>query len=612
MLTPILFALLAADQGTVLTEWFGKIAAQQLDKREAEVRAITSKEQAEARKVHTREALLKSLNGLPDYKGPLNVRMQGSLDAGDYRIEKLSYESLPRYMVSANLYVPKSPGKHPAVLFPMGHWEQGKPYAQRMAGNLARKGFVVLTYDPVGQGERQQAFDRRWGRSLIGGSVDQHWMNGALSLLIGDGVMRYFVFDGMRGIDYLISRPEVDGERLGVTGCSGGGTVTTFLSALDPRVKVAAPACYQQTFRALITGPTGDSEQSNPNFIALGLDQTDLVELFSPKPWLMSSTEKDFFTPAGAKPVYEEARRWYGLYGAEDRVKWIVGPGEHGTPVVVREAIYDWMIRWLGAGMNASAKDEEVPMLPEHELWVSDTGQLTQSRELYEIIGERRAARQSPADLLPYLKKWTQESEPDPELETRVVRPTGTPSGRFVLVVEKQGEMEERARELSEQGDFLFIMHPRGWSVVHPETVPVGDPTPGVRAALVGRNLPLLRARDVLRGLDQFARMEGVKEIRAEARDVAGYWVLAAAALDRRIASVRLLQTQASIAAAFSAPLSRSLYQVAMPDFSLHWDTQDLINLIKPRKLTWVNPTDWNGNTIPVKGDIYEYTRFQH
>jgi dienelactone hydrolase len=614
VLAPVLLAaLIAADPSTTLTEWFGHIASQQLDKREAEVRSIQTKDQAETRKVRTRAALLKSLNELPDYSGPLNARIRGVLDAGDYKIEKLSYESLPRLVVSANLYIPKTEGRHPAVLFPMGHWEQGKPFAQRIAGNLARKGFVVLAYDPIGQGERQQAFDWRYGRSLIGGSVDQHMENGATSLLIGDGIMRYFVFEGMRGIDYLTSRREVDAERIGVTGCSGGGTVTTFLSALDQRVKVAAPACYMQTFRALVNGPTGDSEQSNPNFLALGLDQMDLVELFAPKPWLISSTEQDFFTPAGAKPVYEEARRWYALYGAQDRVKWVIGPGEHGTPKLVREAIYDWMIRWLGRDLKADAKDQDVPMFTEHELCVTEKGQLgPETRELYEFIGERKNEQKSSADLLAYLKKWTQESEPDPEIESEVILARGKPSGRGVLIVERQAELNQRARDLAAAGDIVLILHPRGLPLANPAAVPFGDGMPNIRAALVGRSLPLLRARDVLRGVELLSKIDGVKEIHAEARDVAGYWLLTAAALDRRIVSVRLFQTPWSIGAAFQTPLAKGLYQVAMPEFSLHWDTQDLIDLILPRRLTWLDPTDWNQNVIPVKGDIYEYSKFEH
>ena len=263
-------------------------------------------------------------------------------------IENVLFESLPDYYVTANLYRPDRAGQASGGAHVDGALGRGKAAGQLLSANLARKGFVVLAYDPVGQGERQQAYDPRIGRSLIGGATEQHFSNGAAAILMGQSVARYFIFDGMRAIDYLVSRPEVDPERIGATGCSGGGTQTTYIAALDPRVKVAAVACYMNSFQTLFAGSIGDSEQSVPGFLAAGLDQTDYVELFAPKPWLIASTEGDFFTPAGARQVFEEAQRWYRMYGAEDRIQWVVGPGGHGTPLVVREAIYDWMIRWLG------------------------------------------------------------------------------------------------------------------------------------------------------------------------------------------------------------------------------------------------------------------------
>ena len=170
-----------------------------------------------------------------------------------------------------------------------------------------------------------------------------------------------------------MTRPEVDAERIGATGCSGGGTLTTYISVLDPRIKVAAPTCYITSFRELFRGAVGDSEQSIPGFISSGLDQVDYVESFAPKPWFIGATENDFFPLAGTKMAYTEAQRWYKMFGAEDHVNLIVGPGGHGTPLVVREGIYEWMIRWLNNG-EGSAKEQDVPLLPEFKLWVTETG----------------------------------------------------------------------------------------------------------------------------------------------------------------------------------------------------------------------------------------------
>jgi hypothetical protein len=313
-------AALAQPSNERLVQWLDRAAQAQLQERARAISAIRTPAQAEARRQQVRAKILELLGGLPTERSPLNARVTWTKDRGRYFIEGVTYESLPGYIVTANLYRPKAPGRHPAVLFPLGHWDAGKPAAQRIAANLAMKGFVVLAFDPVGQGERLQAFDARLGRSLIGGSTEQHFMNGAQAVLAGSNVARYFIWDGIRGIDYLVSRPEVDASRIGCSGCSGGGTQTTYISALDERVKVAAPACYMQSFQLLFTGPVGDSEQSFPNFLSSGLDQADYVELFSPKPWLIASTEQDFFTPAAAKIVYDEARTWYRMLDYEDRV----------------------------------------------------------------------------------------------------------------------------------------------------------------------------------------------------------------------------------------------------------------------------------------------------
>ncbi|OYW08104.1 MAG: hypothetical protein B7X34_09410, partial [Acidobacteriia bacterium 12-62-4] len=103
----------------------------------------------------------------------------------------------------------------------------------------------------MGQGERSQAFDRRLNRALVYGGVPEHWLAGTQALLVGDTLARYFIWDAKRALDYLVSHPAVDPERIGATGCSGGGTQTTYISALDPRIRVAAPLCYMNSFEVL-------------------------------------------------------------------------------------------------------------------------------------------------------------------------------------------------------------------------------------------------------------------------------------------------------------------------------------------------------------------------
>jgi hypothetical protein len=198
-------------------------------------------------------------------------------------------------------------------------------------------------------------------------------------MLIGDSVARYRIWDGIRGIDYLASRDDVDANHIGCTGCSGGGTLTTYISALDDRVKAAAPACYITSWRELLTvlGPQ-DGEQVFPNFLRENLDMADFIEVFAPKPWLMVNTINDFFPLEGARQTYEEARSWYALYGAEDRIGWHIGPGGHGWPKPSREAIYRWFIRWLKHG-DGDAGEPAYKLNDPEVLLVTQTGQVSDS-----------------------------------------------------------------------------------------------------------------------------------------------------------------------------------------------------------------------------------------
>src|SRR5262245_12257839 len=539
-----LIATAQAQQGTQdpLLAWLDRIAQQQLQRREQAIAEIRTVDDAEKRKQWARAKILELIGGLPDYDGPLNARVTGRVNSDSIVIEKVIFESLPGLFITANLYRPDRPGRYPAILFPLGHWDEGKVAAQLTAANLAAKGFVVLAFDPIGQGERQQAYDRRLGRSLVGGSVNQHFMNGATSLLIGQSFARYRIWDAKRALDYLLGRPEVDPEKVGCTGCSGGGTVTAYISALDPRIKVAAPACYMNSYRVLFTGSIGDSEQSLPNFLSSGLDLTDYVELFAPKPWLIASTLEDFFTPEGARLVYEESRRWYRIYGAEEKIRWVVGPGPHGTPREVREAIYEWMIRWLNDG-KGDWREQSVKLYPDHELQVTRSGQVAdepQSRDLYQHILDdyRNRRRQGSAqELMAELRKLTPASESKPPTMKTVAESadelimteriaietepgleiTGTlytpraPGRKGAVLVVSAGETASLAMAFAKAGRVALELKPRGPATDRDIRRPmIGEWITNTRAWLIGRNLPAMRAYDISRGVDALASRNDV------------------------------------------------------------------------------------------------------
>ncbi len=565
------------------TDYLNQLAQRQLAERKPVVAGITTEAQARKRMAESRAKVLRQIGGLPQFRGPLKAVTVKTLDRGSYWIENVHFESLPNYIVTANLYRPKTVGRHPAVLFSLGHWEEGKAAGQRICANLAAKGFVVLAYDPTGQGERAQAFDARYGRSLIGGTTEQHFVAGAQALLAGESVAKYFIHDAMRGIDYLQSRVEVDGTRIGASGCSGGGTQTMYVAALDERVKVAAPACVMNSFEMVVAGPTGDSEQSFPGFVSEGLDQADWVYQFAPKPWLVTSTEQDFFTPAAAKIVVEQAKDFYRVFGKEERVKWVVGPGGHGTPLVVREAIYDWMIRWLKDGKGEAA-ELDLPMLHADALCVY-AGCVAPGRGLSEVIAESWKLRRKQGDARSMIALG------GPATGLTEVKWLGPETSDELFVVVNDGvPAERRAESLAKLGCRIKLVKLPGISP-GPSRYS-GAWIDHTRAWLVGLNLPSMRANDLL--LEVREELGKYNKVYVHGWAWGGISALYAAHAEPRIAKVWIERTPHSLALAMNAPLHRNLHEAIVPGIALAGDFQDFTD----KRFFWVDAHDWNENRI--------------
>ena len=320
-----------------LNKYLDDIAAHQASARRAAIAAITTQAQAEARQHEVRSQILGLLGGGFE-KTPLNAKVLGSTQLDGFRLEKILFDSQPNFHVTALLYLPdpqtqvasKDPGasslaasslrersqKLPAIVIAPGHGPTGKATDFAIASTLARNGFAVLSYDPIGQGERLQYPDPAHpGRSLAGAPTGEHAEAGLQPTLIGDAVARYFVWDGVRAVDYLVSRPEIDPERIGAFGCSGGGVMTAMLAAADRRIHAVATACYITSMDALLPtlGPQ-DAEQSIPNFISSGFDFADWVELVAPRPYAIVGTVSDMFPWTGLLASASEARRFYALF----------------------------------------------------------------------------------------------------------------------------------------------------------------------------------------------------------------------------------------------------------------------------------------------------------
>jgi cephalosporin-C deacetylase-like acetyl esterase len=356
--------------------------------RKAILAGIQSKQQVADRSTTVRTQLWEILGGRPQ-ETPLNARTVGTIERKGYKIDKVVYESMPQVYVTANLYVPTTgKGPYPGIVVPLGHVQNGKAYRnyQYSFQSLARKGYVVLAYDPFGQGERRQ-----YGLSATGHprfTTGEHLQAGRPMILFGSSFALYRTWDGIRSLDYLLSRPEVDAQRVGCTGHSGGATMTMYLMALDPRIQVAVAVEGNYENMAVKNfdppGAIADAEQNLVGGLPLGLDRGDMLAAFAPKPFLMSYTVHDqgqTYSPLYEEAIeenYQELLRIYGILGAADKVQRHAGNLPHDLDFFQRRAMYGWFNRWFDK-TDAGVEEEDFDDSPETDLNCTTTGQVLTS-----------------------------------------------------------------------------------------------------------------------------------------------------------------------------------------------------------------------------------------
>ncbi|MEQ8763004.1 MAG: prolyl oligopeptidase family serine peptidase [Planctomycetota bacterium] len=279
------------------------------------------------------------LEPLPE-RTPLNVRRVGTIERDGYRIEKIVFESRPGFEVPANVYVPSGipdGERRAAVLNPVGHWglSKAEPVVQSRCIGLARLGYVALTYDAFGQGER--AIDGN-------GHGEYH-----RSVLVGRNNMTYMVWDTVRALDYLLTRDDVDPERIACTGASGGGLNTLYAAAIDERIRVAVPVVYVTGLEQFLETGITHCPCSHVNGLAGLGDMGDVAALTAPRAQLfITATRDSSFTPEGARVAEAQARPAYRLFGADDRLAVAEFDTGHDYDRDMREAMYRFLAVHLG------------------------------------------------------------------------------------------------------------------------------------------------------------------------------------------------------------------------------------------------------------------------
>jgi len=296
-----------------------------------------------------RQKLLQMIGGLPAVKTDLHPSVTGKIQMDGFSVEKLTFQSLPGVYVAALVYVPDDHSKkHPAVLVPAGHAPDGKFHYQSLSQRLAGRGYVVISWDPVGQGERSQFWDPTTAKSRYNLVCGEHAVMGHLAYLAGANLARWEIWDGIRAVDYLLTRPEVDGERISITGTSGGGFQATLIAALDERIKVAVPSCYisalpMRIYNRIFADPDSDPEQDLFGMISNGVDHPGLLLLMYPRPVMVAAAVLDFFPIEGTRKTVREVRRLYERFDRGDRIALVEGYHTHQFSAENQEAALDFL-----------------------------------------------------------------------------------------------------------------------------------------------------------------------------------------------------------------------------------------------------------------------------
>jgi len=365
------------------------MAWQQDEERIAAWRGIRTEAEMLRLQRDLRQKLLTMIGGLPKTRTPLRARITGTIPMNGFHIRKVIFESLPGFYVTALLYVPddREPGnnkQYPAVLVPAGHAADGKDHYQSLCQHLVLRGYIVLAWDPVGQGERSQFWDAKTGKSRYNLICAEHAVLGNLAYLVGANLARWEIWDGLRAFDYLLTLPEVDSNRINITGTSGGGFQAIHIAALEPRIKVAAISCYitalpMRIHNRIFKDPDSDPEQDLYGMISNGVDNAGLLALMYPRPVFVAAAVLDFFPIEGAEKTFREVHQLYARFGHGDRIAMAEGYHGHEYSDANQEAAFEFMDHFNQ--MPAVRTLAPVQQLEGKQLQCTSTGQVMQDTQ---------------------------------------------------------------------------------------------------------------------------------------------------------------------------------------------------------------------------------------
>ena len=645
----------------LLTHLSGKLNAL-ASKWDAERAKIRTAADLETRNRFVRGKFRQMIHGQPE-RHALNPVITATHQREGYRIENVMFQSRPNFWVTGNLYVPAGgPGPFPAVISPCGHYALARmdPEYQFAYLNMVHSGFVVLAYDPVGQGERRQYWNPTTGQADIANSTDEHSMPGQVLLLMGEDLTHYRVWDGMRAIDYLLTRPEVDPKRIACAGHSGGGTLTLFISAIDERVACAVVNEGGTTHRWPLDirpetriGPA-DVEQNFFPAALYGIDLCDLHVAIAPRPLLALIED---YSPRFNRAA-EHIRARYQQFGVPEKFATEEATDPHSWTARLRLASTDWLSRWAYNRPGPSREPDLEAEKPD-TLYCTPDGSLRYSQRgdtIFSLISKkqqqlppapakpagldeiRKALRYSKSDvaLAPRHIVTTQRkgykvekleflSGPGIYIPAWVFIPDDAASARrATLYVNEAGKQADGLEfglyeRLARKGELIIAMDVRGIGETKPPHSQPGERRNefthlfDVETAMtymtwyMDESLFGMRVADVIRSVDYALSRADVSGVRAVGQGAGALWVLYAAALDSRIAEVVSERGLVSYKALAQTDRYTHGADIFVRDVLLRFDLPQVAAAIAPRPLSLVRPVDAMKRPVEAAraGEVY-------
>lgn len=635
-----------------------------LEARNRRVRALDSASAWKTRQADVRATLLDLVAPWPE-RTPLNARVVRTIEKTDYRIEHIVFESQPGFFVTSSLFLPRTlAGKAPVVLYCSGHADSGyRGGYTRTILNLVQKGFVVFAWDPIGQGERLQYLNRS-GKSAVGVGTREHAYMTVQSMLVGSSLTRHVMWDGIRAIDYLSTRPEVDLARIGATGRSGGGFQSLYIPAFDERIYATAPENHVTNSTRILQkiGPR-DGEQNLFHMFARGIDHPDLLAVRAPKPTLVVATANDIFNIDGTRETVREVAQAYRALGAADHLVLIEDIAGHQPTTQNNETIYAFFQQHLRN--PGSPKTETVELPTAEEMRVTETGQVSSAFEAETVPGltrreaERLAAslrvdaaagKLASARVVEAARRLSGYRAPEPGdrgvltgsarregyvVERYFVKGEGDypipyvvmvparPNGKAILYLHPAGKAGEGGK-----GREIETLVRQGFKVLAPDLVGTGEVGPGDSAGekdffhrvntgvtyrtwyagmFVGRSILGVRAADVVK-LAQLLKRDGAGEVTGIARGAMGPVLLHAAAFSDAIARVAVFDAPASYRSlATTTMYAPQFIEAFVPGALRSYDLPFLAAALAPRRVAIHAPVDGAGRPLDAAAAGAEY-----